>query len=77
VPTYPLEARQMQVQGTVVLEATINESGQIENLKVISGSRLLAQAAIDAVRKWRYTPYLLNGKPISKETQINVTFIPQ
>jgi TonB family protein len=77
VPTYPFEARQMHVQGTVVLEATINEGGQIENVKVVSGSPLLAHAAMDAVRKWRYTPYLLNGKPISKETQINITFIPQ
>jgi protein TonB len=67
----------MHVQGTVVLEATINEGGQIENVKVVSGSPLLAHAAMDAVRKWRYTPYLLNGKPISKETQINVTFIPE
>jgi protein TonB len=46
-------------------------------VKVVSGPPLLAQSAMDAVRKWRYTPYLLNGKPVKKETQINITFIPQ
>ncbi len=77
MPVYPLEARQLHLQGTVVLQATINEKGQIEDVKLISGSPLLAQSAMDAVRKWRYAPYLLNGKPIKKETQINITFIPQ
>jgi TonB family protein len=76
IPVYPLEARQLHVQGTVVLEATINEQGLIENLRVISGSPLLSKSALDAVRKWRYSPYLLNGKPIAKDTQINITFIP-
>jgi TonB family protein len=77
MPVYPLEARQLHVQGTVVLQATINEHGQIEDLKLVSGSPLLAQSAMDAVRKWRYAPYLLNGKPIKKETQINISFIPE
>lgn len=76
MPVYPSEARQLHVQGTVVLEATINENGLIENLKVISGSPLLSKSALEAVRKWRYSPYLLNGKPIAKDTQINITFIP-
>jgi protein TonB len=76
MPVYPLEARQLHVQGTVVLEATINEQGLIENLRVISGSPLLSKSALDAVRKWRYSPYLLNGKPIAKDAQINITFIP-
>jgi len=77
MPVYPSEARQLHVQGTVVLQATINEHGQMEDLKLVSGSPLLAQSAIEAVRKWRYSPYLLNGKPIKKETQINITFIPE
>ena len=67
----------MHVKGTVVLTGTINERGQIEDLKLVSGSPLLARAAMDAVRKWRYSPYLLNGKPIRKETEISITFIPQ
>jgi TonB family protein len=76
MPVYPSEARQLHVQGTVVLDATINEQGQMEDLKLVSGSPLLAQAAMDAVRKWRYSPYLLNGKPVRKETQISISFIP-
>ena len=76
-PVYPSEARQLNLKGTVVLAGSINENGQIEDLKLVSGSPLLAGAAMDAVRKWRYSPYLLNGKPIRKETEINITFIPQ
>lgn len=76
-PVYPSEARQLHVKGTVVLTGTINERGQIEDLKLVSGSPLLAGAAMDAVRKWRYSPYLLNGKPIRKGTEISITFIPQ
>jgi TonB family protein len=76
MPVYPSEARQLHVQGTVVLDATINEQGQMEDVKLVSGSPLLVQAAMDAVRKWRYSPYLLNGKPVKKETQVSITFIP-
>lgn len=76
MPVYPSEARQLHVQGTVVLEGTINEQGLIENLRVISGSPLLSKSAVEAVRKWRYSPYMLNGKPVAKDTQINITFIP-
>jgi TonB family protein len=76
LPVYPSEARQLHVKGTVVLAGTINERGQIEDVKLVSGPSLLAGAAMDAVRKWRYSPYLLNGKPIRKETEISVTFIP-
>jgi TonB family protein len=76
MPVYPSEARQLHVQGTVVLNATINEQGQMEDVKLVSGSPLLVQAAMDAVRKWRYSPYLLNGKPVKKETQVSITFIP-
>jgi periplasmic protein TonB len=76
LPVYPSEARQLHVKGTVVLAGTINERGQIEDVKLVSGPSLLAGAAMEAVRKWRYSPYLLNGKPIRKETEISVTFIP-
>ena len=74
-PVYSPEARRLRLEGTVVLEATITEHGEIDGLKVISGHPVLAQAAREAVSKWRYTPYLLNGKPIRKMTQINITFI--
>jgi protein TonB len=74
-PAYPPDARRARVQGTVVLEATVTERGEIEGLKVISGPQVLAAAALDAVSKWRYTPYLLNGRPVKKQTRINISFI--
>lgn len=74
MPVYPPIARAAGVQGTVVLEATISGSGTIRNLRVISGNAMLQQAAIDAVSRWRYRPYLLNGQPVEVETTINVEF---
>ena len=64
----------MRLEGPVVLEATVSEKGQLENVKVVSGHVMLAQAAIDAVRQWRYRPYLLNGKPVRMQTKITVNF---
>jgi periplasmic protein TonB len=57
-----------------VLQAVISKSGAIEDLRVVSGSPMLQQAAIDAVSQWRYRPYLLNGLPVDVETTINVVF---
>ena len=74
-PIYPAEARRMRVQGSVVIDAKITVKGQVEDLKLISGDPLLAAAAMDAVRRWRYTPYSLNGRPIDKETRITISFI--
>ena len=74
-PVYPLEARRLHLEGTVILDATITQEGQIENLKLVSGDPVLAKAATEAVTKWRYTPYLLNGRPIVKQTRINIKFI--
>ena len=74
VPRYPPIALASHTQGTVVLQAVISKNGTIENLRVISGSPLLQQAAIDAVSQWRYRPYLLNGQPVDVETSINVVF---
>jgi TonB family protein len=74
-PVYPAEARRMHVQGSVVIDATVTAQGQIDGLKLVSGDPLLAQAAMDAVRRWRYTPYSLNGQPIAKETRITISFI--
>jgi TonB family protein len=74
-PTYPKEARAKKIQGTVVLDATIGKDGAIENLHVTkSPDKLLGQSALDAVRTWRYRPYLLNGDPVEVETTINVTY---
>jgi periplasmic protein TonB len=73
-PHYPEIAREARVQGTVVLQATISKTGVIENLRVLSGPPLLQQAALDAVRSWRYKPYQLNGEPVDVETTVNVIF---
>jgi periplasmic protein TonB len=74
VPQYPPIAKAMGVQGTVVLEATISKSGTIENLRVASGPTVLQQAAMDAVKTWRYRPYMLNHEPVEVETSVNVVF---
>ena len=73
-PQYPAIAKTARIQGTVVLEATISKSGTIEGLKAVSGPPMLYQAAIDAVRQWRYKPYMLNGEPVEVGTTINVVF---
>lgn len=74
-PIYSSQARSLHLEGSVVLEATIDEQGQIEDLKVISGHPLLADAARDAVSRWRYTPFALNGQPIRKQTRITISFV--
>lgn len=73
-PVYPVIAKATRTAGTVVLVATIDKDGRIANLRVQSGSPLLAQAALDAVGQWRYRPYFLNGLPVAVETAINVAF---
>jgi protein TonB len=73
-PTYPQIAKTAHAEGRVILTAIISKSGTIESLHVSSGHPLLIPAAIDAVRQWRYRPYILNGEPIEVETQITVNF---
>jgi periplasmic protein TonB len=74
-PTYPALARSARIQGPVVLFAVISKAGTIDNLRVVSGHPLLVPAAIEAVRQWRYHPYILNSEPIEVETQITVNFL--
>jgi protein TonB len=74
-PVYPSMARQVGVQGTVVIRAFIGRSGMIERAEVVSGHPMLTHAAYDAVRQWKYRPYYLNGEPVEVETQITVNFI--
>ena len=74
-PDYPTLARQVRVQGKVVLRAMISREGAIENLQVLSGHPMLIRAAVDAVRQWRYRPYVLNGEPVEVETEVTVNFI--
>ena len=73
-PPYPPLARQARIQGSVVLQAEISKDGTIENLHLVSGHPMLAPAAIEAVKQWRYRPYILNGEPVEVETQITVNF---
>jgi len=70
-PEYPLLARQMKVQGAVGLKATIGKDGGIQTLQVTSGPAILADAAREAVKQWRFRPYLQDGQPV--ETQANIT----
>jgi periplasmic protein TonB len=73
-PVYPPLARQARISGTVVLRAVISKDGAIENLQLVSGHPMLAPAAIDAVKQWKYKPYLLNGEPVEVDTEVQVNF---
>ncbi len=73
-PVYPEEAKKSLIQGDVVLTATISKEGDIIDLKVVSGHPLLADASTEAVKQWKYRPYLLNGEPIEIETTVIVKY---
>jgi periplasmic protein TonB len=73
-PEYPQEAGRARIEGMVVLLAVIGRDGTVRNLQVKSGLPVLAQAAIDAVKQWRYRPYMLNGEPVEFDTQITINF---
>jgi protein TonB len=73
-PVYPALARQMRVQGSVELLANIGKDGSITKVSAISGDGVLARAAIDAVKQWKYKPYYLDDQPVEIQTQITVNF---
>ena len=73
-PAYPPLAKQARIQGVVVLTAIIGKDGNVQNLQIVSGHPLLAPAAIEAVKQWRYKPFLLNGQPVEVETTVTVNF---
>lgn len=73
-PTYPAEAKQQGIAGSVVLHARIGIDGSVEQLDAISGLEALPTAALAAVKQWTYRPYLLNGKPVAVDTTITVNF---
>lgn len=74
-PSYPVDAKQAGVQGLVVLAAVIGKDGNVQSLKVLnSPSPVLSQAAMDAVKQWKYRPFMLNGTPVEVDTQITVNF---
>ena len=73
-PVYPAIALASRVSGVVILEATIGEDGRVREVRVLRSYPLLDQGAIDAVRQWRYTPTLLNGRPVSVLMTVTVSF---
>lgn len=73
-PIYPQNALAMHVEGAVELLATVSKTGSISAVKVLKGDSLLARAASDAVRQWKYKPYQLNGEPVEIQTQITINF---
>lgn len=73
-PVYPKFAQDAHITGTVVLKATITKQGTIEGIQVLSGPKLLAPSAVDAVKTWKYKPYMLDGQPVSVETNVTVVF---
>ena len=73
-PNYPKQARARKLHGTVVLQAVINKQGKVDSLQLVSGDPLLAQAAADAVKQWRYKPYWHNGEAADFQTRVTVDF---
>lgn len=73
-PIYPALAATNRVEGDVEVEALIDQTGKVTSTKAISGPVLLRRAAMDAVRQWRYSPALLDGKPISTQYKVTVSF---
>ena len=73
-PKYPSDAKRAHVEGRVVLKTTISDAGKVEDLCVIQGPEMLQQAAFDAVKKWKYRPFTLNGQAREVKTQMNVDF---
>jgi TonB family protein len=73
-PVYPVDAKKARIQGKVQLDAVIGKTGEVEQLKVVSGPKELQQSALDAVRQWTYKPFLLNGAPVEVETTISVIY---
>lgn len=77
-PLYPTGALTMRIEGAVELDATISKEGTIKDIKVLKGDPQLSRAAVQAVKQWKYKPYLLNGEPVEIQTQITVDFkLPQ
>jgi len=73
-PSYPLLAKQMKVQGAVILEALISKTGSIQDIQVLSGPAILSEAAREAVKQWHFKPYYQSGRPVETEARITVNF---
>ena len=73
-PVYPQQARYARIQGSVVMSAIISKRGDVVDLEVLDGPIELAVSAVNAVRQWKYRPYVLNGEPVEVRTQITVNY---
>ena len=73
-PVYPDSAKKLGIAGTVVLQFVVSRGGNVENIRLISGDKMLADAAIQAVRRWKYNPFLLNGEPVTKQLEATFDF---
>jgi periplasmic protein TonB len=73
-PEYPVNALRTRIQGSVVLHVTISKAGDVLTVELITGHQMLAPAAIEAVKQWKYKPFLLNGLPVEVDTQVLVQF---
>jgi protein TonB len=73
-PEYPMVARQLKLEGTVEIEAMISEQGTVEEVKVVSGNPVLTKAASEAVKKWKFTPVLVGGKPVKAVAPLTINF---
>jgi protein TonB len=73
-PAYPVLARQAKLEGNVVIDAVIDEHGNVVSMRVLSGSPLLIQAAMDALRQWKYEPTAVNGQPVPVQLTVTISF---
>jgi protein TonB len=73
-PHYPREAQEQGIQGDVLLQATIDTKGKLVDIKIVQGDPILVKASVDAVKKWKYRPYILNGEPVDVDTTIKIQF---
>ena len=74
MPSYPAMARGGKLEGEIVLSAVVAPDGTVKSVRAVNGNPILANAAIDAVKQWRYDPFKLNGVPIETETTVKVKF---
>jgi TonB family protein len=73
-PHYPREAREQGIQGDVLLQATIDTKGNLVDIKIVQGDPILVKASVDAIKKWKYRPFILNGEPVDVDTTIKIQF---
>ena len=74
MPQYPLTAKEAGIQGDVVIQTTVDEHGNVVNMKVVSGPMMLRQPALEALKRWKYAPSTLNGQPISVQMSVTIKF---